>query len=64
MMFICKTPIWEYVNRFVGQADLGGFTLELGVDQLVKTTVALADSIMMMKLRCRYREVKNLQQCA
>jgi hypothetical protein len=49
---------------FVGQADLGGFTLELGVDQLVKTTVALADSIMMMKLCCCYWEVKNLQQCA
>jgi hypothetical protein len=64
MMFICKTPIWENVNMFVGQADLGGFTLELGVDQLVKTTVALADSIMMMKLCCRNWEVKNLQQCA
>jgi len=48
----------------VGQAVLSGITYEPRVDQLVKTTVALADSDMMMQL-CRHNwELKNLQQCA
>ena len=49
---------------FVSQVILSGITLEPRVDQLVATTVTLADSNMMMQL-CRPNwEVKNLQQCA
>jgi hypothetical protein len=48
----------------ISQVILTGITLEPRVDQLVKTTVALADSTMMTQL-CRHDwEVKNLQQCA
>jgi hypothetical protein len=49
---------------FVSQVILSGITLEPHVDQLVKTTVALADSTMMMQLSRHSWEVKNLQQCA
>jgi hypothetical protein len=59
MMLVCKTPTWEYVNMSVSQVILSGITLEPRVDQLVETTVALADSIMMMQL-CRHNcEVKK-----
>jgi len=48
----------------VRQVILTWITLEPRVTELVKTTVALADSTMMMQL-CRHnREVKNLQQYA
>jgi hypothetical protein len=46
------------------RVGLSGFTHEPRVDQLVKTTVALADSNMMTQLCHLYWEVKNLQQCA
>jgi hypothetical protein len=49
---------------FVSQVILSRITLEPHVDQLVKTTVALADSTMMMQLHRHNWEVKNLQQCA
>jgi hypothetical protein len=62
-MFICITPIFEYENMFVCQVIFSGIQLELHVDQLVATTVTLADLNMMMQL-CRHNwEVKNLQQC-
>jgi len=48
----------------VSQVNLSGFTVEPCVDQLVKATVALADSTMMMQLCRHYWEVKNLQQWA
>jgi len=54
----------KYVNMVVSQVNLSGFTLEPHVDQLVKDTVAQADSTMMMQLCRHYWEVKNLQQCA
>jgi len=61
---MCKTPTYVDANIFVSQVILRGITLEPRVDQLAKTTVALADSDMMMQL-CRHNwEVKNLQQCA
>jgi hypothetical protein len=63
MMFICKTPTCEYVNMFVSQVILSGITLEPHVDQTVITTVALAESTMMMQLCCHNWEAKNLQQC-
>ena len=51
------------MNMAVSQVILRGITLEPHGDQLVKTTVALADSNMMTQL-CRHNwEVKNLQQC-
>jgi len=52
------------MNMFVSQAVLSGITLEPRIDQLVKTTVALADSTMMTQLCHHNWEVKNLQQCA
>jgi len=62
-MIICKTPTCEDANMFVSQVILSEITLKLRVNQLVKTTVALADRTMMMQL-CRHNwEVKNLQQC-
>jgi hypothetical protein len=64
MIHICKTPICKYVNMFVSQVTHSGITLEPRVNQLVVTTVTLADSNMMTQL-CRHNlEVKNLQQCA
>jgi len=47
----------RYVNMFVSQVILSGITLEPCVDQSVKTTVALADSTMMMQLRRHNWEV-------
>jgi hypothetical protein len=64
LLLICKTPTCEYMNIFVSQVILSGITLEPRVDQLLKTTVALADSTMMTQLCRLYWEVKNLQQCA
>ena len=62
-MLICKTPTCDYVNMVVSQVIFSGITLEPRVDQLVMTTVALAESIMMTQL-CRHNwEVKTLQQC-
>ena len=62
-MFICITPTFEYENMFVSQVILSGIQLEPHVDQLVATTVTLADLHMMMQL-CRHNwEVKNLPQC-
>jgi len=43
---------------------LGGIALEPWFNQLVTSTIALADSPMMMQLCCHYWEVKNLQQWA
>jgi hypothetical protein len=64
MITICKIPICEYVNMFVSQVIHSGITLEPCVNQLVKTTVALVDSPIMIQL-CRHNwEVKNLLQCA
>jgi hypothetical protein len=54
----------KYVNKFVSRVSLSGFTHEPRVDQLVETTVALADSGMIMQLCCHYWEVKNLRQWA
>jgi hypothetical protein len=51
------------VNMVVSQVIISGITLEPRVDQLVKTTVALADSSMKMQLRSHNWEVKNLPQC-
>jgi hypothetical protein len=49
---------------FVSQVILSRITLKRRVDQFVETTIALADSVMMMQL-CRHNwEVKNLQQWA
>ena len=48
---------------FVRQAIFSGITLGPQVNQLAKSTLALADSLMMMPLCCHYCEVKNLQQC-
>ena len=48
----------------LSQVILSGITLELQVDQLATSTLALADSLMMMQLCCHYWEVKNVQQCA
>jgi len=45
---MCRTPTWEYVNMFVIQVNLSGFTLEPHVDQFVTITVALANSTMIM----------------
>jgi hypothetical protein len=46
----------------VSQVILSGITLELRVNQLVETTVTLADSTMMTQL-CRLDwEVKNFQE--
>ena len=63
-MIICKTPTCEYVKMYVSQVYLSGFTFELRVDQLVITTLALADSNMMMQLCRHYWGVRNHQQCA
>jgi hypothetical protein len=64
MMIACKTPTCEYVDMFVIQVILSGITFQPDVDQLVITTVTLAESKMMTQL-CRHNwEVKNLQQCA
>jgi hypothetical protein len=48
----------------VSQVIRSGITLEPRVDRLVRTTVALAESRMMMQLCRHHWEVKNLQQCA
>ena len=48
----------------VTQVILSGITLLLHVDQFAASTLALADSHMMMQLCRHYWEVKNLQQCA
>jgi hypothetical protein len=48
---------------FVSQVIISGISLEPWVNQLVKTTDALADTTMVMEL-CRHKwEVKNVQQC-
>jgi len=55
----CKTPTCDYISIFVSQVGLSGFTLEPRVDQIVTTTIALADSIKMMQI-CRHNwEVKK-----
>jgi len=62
-MIMCKTPDCKYVNMFVSEVILNGITLEPRIDQLVKTTVTLAASTLMMQLYRHNWEVKNLQQC-
>jgi hypothetical protein len=63
LRYTCKTHTCEYVNMGVSQVILSGITLEPHVDQLVRTTVALADSTMMLQLCRRKWEAKNLPQC-
>jgi len=48
----------------VSQLSFSRITIELLDDQLVTSTLALADSLMMMQSCHHYWEVKSLQQCA
>ena len=48
----------------VSPVVFSGITFELHVDQIVMSTLALADSLMMMQLCCYYWDVNSLQQCA
>jgi hypothetical protein len=59
-----KHLLAKYVNMFVSHVGLRGFLHEPRVDQLVETTVSLADSGMITQLCHHYWELKNLQQCA
>jgi len=57
-----NTYLWER-EHVVSQVIFSWITLQRRVDQLVKTTVAPANTTMMMQLSSHYWEVKNLQRC-
>jgi len=63
MRLVSPTPPGDYDDMYASHMIFSGIIIELHVDHLVTSKLALVLSSMIMQLCCHNWEVKNFQLC-